>query len=304
MDRRTLLVALVAAEIAIVALAVQAVRGAGVIPTWSSPIPVETSLVAAAPPEADVSISLPGAAITLAPSHDGQIHLQESQAKAGWWWGGDPKERKIHLDHETAGTVRIWRPGLIAIGYKVGTDTVRIELPSPASIDVAQCESIAAEGFRSQMSLRSTEGPVTVRDQRGNVSVSNKNGRIVLEDIEANAISVNTKNGRVVGGNVTLEGSAPRLDVNSHNGRVELALKQVSPDGRYMIHTDNGRIRLRLPQQSDVTVSLHTRHGEISATGVTLSGEGNDRRAVFGNGTASFDVSTRNGPIDLAGISE
>ena len=100
-------------------------------------------------------------------------------------------------------------------------------------------------------------------------------------------------------------GTAPRLDVNTRDGRVELQMKQLAGDGRYMVHTGNGRMKLELPTDSNVTVTMRTGDGEISATGVTLSGEGNERRAVLGGGNAPFDLSTGDGPIELtAGTSE
>ncbi|MBV8602920.1 MAG: DUF4097 family beta strand repeat protein [Candidatus Eremiobacteraeota bacterium] len=306
MDRKTWLVALFAAELAIVALAVQAVRGSAIWPRWSSPAPVETTMSAPAPasPGSTITIALPGAALTLSPSSDGQVHLEETQAKGGWWWGGDPKRRVIHIDPAFGG-MRIWRDALFAVGYKEGTDKVALAVPPGSRINVTAAETITAAGFRNALTLHAVEGPVYVRDQHGDLNVSSERGRIVLDETEANRIALSTRDGRLIGTRVSMRGPAPRLDATTTDGRVEMQMKQLPRDGQYMVHTGSGRMRLELPSDSNVTVTMRTGDGDISATGVALTGQGKERRAVFGDGAAAFDLSTGDGRIELtSGSSE
>lgn len=301
MNRQTLLVALFATELAIVILAVQAVRGGAAVWTrgsswgWSVPQGVPTMLALAAGQASSAKIILPGAALSLSPSLDDRVHVDASAS--------DPQ---IHLQRDGEGIV-IWRSGPHGtFGFHSHADHIDIKLPAKTRASIAESAGVEVEGMQADLSVRAANGTIRVRHVSAErVHLETANGRVYADDLDANQLSISSGYGRIVAGELVLRGNAPRLDAFTRDGRIDLTLKQLPADGTYMGHTDNGRMMLHLPTDSNVTVTLRTGHGKISAAGVTLSGEGHERRAVLGSGAATFAFSTGDGPIELtAGTSE
>ena len=295
MDRRTLVVALVAAEIAILLMAAYAIRSTGQWHESRGPRHV-TTRVEALRPGGSVSVSLPGAVVALRPSPDERVHVTERSSKT------------VPLQVETGSEgLRIWRDRAANGGFTFGfnpSDIVDIAVPQEAPVEVVG-ERITATGMRAALSLHAEDGSVRVSDQNGDLHILADDGRIYLDRVSAQNVHAESRSGRIVATALTLRGAEPKLEATTADGRIELAVKQLPADGRYLVHTDNGPIRLRIPSDSDVTIAMSSEDGTITATGTQLSGEGRERRAVLGTGRATFQASTRDGSINLiAGILE
>lgn len=302
MDRRTLIVALVAVEIVIVVAAAQAIRGGGT--SWDAsdvPAPVTTTLTSTAGAGRVAAISLPGAVVSIAPSTDGRVHVTARTQVHHWGWSSARHTLPIHVESTGEG-VRVWRdpaPSTVTMGWTFLSDTIDVSVPATMAVDVSAATRIVASGMRAALRLHSNHGSVRVSDQDGDLTISSDNGRVYLDRVSANAISIHTAYGRIVTHELAFSGSAPRLDASTEDGRLELGVKQLAADGRYVCHTQNGPVRLQLPAGTDATVTMKTADGKISASGVSLSGVGDERRAILGDGRAPFDVSTQNGSIAL-----
>ena len=309
MDRKTVIVALIAVEIVIVVAAAQAIR-AGTGASWGTPdapAPVTTTLNAAAGPGRLAAVSLPGAAVMISPSTDGGVHVVAHTEMRHWGWSSGLRRVPIHIDPSPDG-VHVWRdapPPVASFGWSTVTDTIDVSVPAAMAVDVTSAARIVASGMRAALKLHSHDGSIRVDDQEGDLALSSDSGRIYLDRVTANAVRIRTAYGRIVADGLSFRGTAPQFDALTQNGRLELAMKQLPADGRYIAHTQNGRVRLHLAAGTDATVTMKTGDGKISATGVSLSGQGNERRAVLGDGRAPFDVSTQNGSIALwAGSTE
>ena len=75
MDRKTLIVALVAIELVLVVAAAKAIHGCNGA-SWGTsdvPAPITTTMTSAAGPGRLAAISLPGAVVMISPSTDGRV---------------------------------------------------------------------------------------------------------------------------------------------------------------------------------------------------------------------------------------
>jgi DUF4097 and DUF4098 domain-containing protein YvlB len=102
---------------------------------------------------------------------------------------------------------------------------------------------------------------------------------------------------------VTFDGvRADRVAISTDNGRIDV-VRSVLRNGK--IQTDNGRIRLALDPNSDVTVSAHTSSGKVVAEApltVVSGGDDDDAPSTIrvGNGAGRLEVGSDDGSITVA----
>lgn len=155
---------------------------------------------------------------------------------------------------------------------------------------------ILVDGGVGLISLRSIQGEVEVRNARGRLDVVSVNEDITMTDVEGD-IHVQATNG-----DVTLReiGSAATR-ATTVNGDIFYG-GAIRDGGRYVFSTHNGDVVVTVPQNASATVSVSTYHGEFqSEFPVRLTGTTRDRQFKFtlGAGSAGIELESFNGEILL-----
>lgn len=164
--------------------------------------------------------------------------------------------------------------------------------------------------------LSSVNGNVVLKESMGKHVLESINGKIVIEDVKG-VLSV--KN---VSGEIALQSSLASLNASNMKGDIQGRLDSVE---KIALSTVNGNVNLQLHPRESASISIETVSGNVTL-GVeeTISAsfnlavhqngsiknafspsvdesEGNDKKSVFklGEGSASIDVSTLNGNIEI-----
>ncbi|MDQ6830351.1 MAG: DUF4097 domain-containing protein [Gemmatimonadota bacterium] len=182
---------------------------------------------------------------------------------------------------------------------------------------------------------RTTSGDITIRGVKGEVEIHSTNGNMKIDDAERvtfDAISGDVEATRVTGiltgttvsGDLKLDGGVGEVDVETVSGEIALTraraksvrLKSVSGDidyegtidagGRYVFGSHSGRIRLALPDNANVTLSIDTFNGDVQSDFpmVLNPGERRGRHMEFtiGSGGARLTAETFSGDVEIKKI--
>jgi len=300
-SRTTLVGALVVAELAIIGMAAQAIAGDGPLPAgpfafdrsagWThqgmSDV-ADKSFVTGPLPHVVVDVNdvhvIVQAASTLS------VRVVSRTHKHGWVSGDLPPVVAV----QTPDGVRVSaRPGgdHLVLGFL--EREVQITVPPTARVDVASAERVDASGLRSKLVAHIVEGPIYVRDHRGDVDVSCAEGRIVLTDVQGTDIAANTRDGRLLFTRV----GADRIDAVTNSGRIA-AVDLRALDGALLTH--DGRVSVSFTGDSDAIVNVRTGHGKIHTAGLSTV-DGTDRQSTvrLGSGRGRFEVSSADDSITL-----
>lgn len=175
---------------------------------------------------------------------------------------------------------------------------------------------LVPRGWEGDISLHTSNGPITARDLVGDAELRTSNGPIVVER-QSGSLRARTSNGRIemreLHGNVDAETSNGSIVVNgatltsngrlrTSNGTVDVRAK-LEAGASYELRTSNGAVRIGLVDP-DVQVDLTTSNGDIELdTEVAVSEVGRSRLAGrIGAGSARLVARTSNGDITLASL--
>lgn len=197
-----------------------------------------------------------------------------------------------------------------------GTD-LRVMLPVNAMVTVdAVSADVIVQGIKGKVSAATVSGELTLSLAADEVEARTVSGDVVLKSPARNA-SINT-----ISGDVRVSGPSGKLKLETVSGDAELvgggafsdlSLKSISGDynveaaltgdGRLVGETLSGEMRVRLPQATSATVSLHTFSGEVRSAFGGSSAAGDERRErqefKIGDGRARVDLSSFSGDIRL-----
>ena len=171
---------------------------------------------------------------------------------------------------------------------------LKVDVPSGLIISVEVSNGkVEVDNAEGQFTIRTENGAVTALELEGSLEVSSENGRITAEGISGN-ISALTENGKI-----NIKNPAADVTAVSQNGAVELA-SDMPLDKNYLLQSEEGALRLRLPVTSDLEIGARTNNGSITG----LSGDksldpalrGSDRLKL-GTGKGSARMITENGSI-------
>lgn len=190
-------------------------------------------------------------------------------------------------------------------------------------IDVPSWMNVRVEGMQVDVSVRGSEGEVSVETVGGDITVQGGRGLINLRSIQGEIMLQNAA-GQVevasVNEDITVANTSGEIHVETTNGDVVLRRVRsttarastvngdisydgtISDGGRYVFSTHNGDVVVAVPQSAGATVSVSTYHGEFSSDfPVRLTGTTRDRRFTFtiGAGNASLELESFNGEILL-----
>ncbi|KUG18943.1 MAG: DUF4097 family beta strand repeat protein [Methanomicrobiaceae archaeon] len=175
----------------------------------------------------------------------------------------------------------------------------RINVPADAEVTriTTTNGAIVAENARVARA-EASNGPITLRGTRGDVSMVTSNGPIEVEDVSG-FVAAATSNGGITARNVS--GIA---DLKASNGAIVADLPAMRDD--VSIATSNGAVTIRVSAGLDADVLLQTSNGRIAVHDLPLTfRQYSDRfvQGVLGSGGHTLSVSTSNAAIELFPLS-
>jgi DUF4097 and DUF4098 domain-containing protein YvlB len=181
----------------------------------------------------------------------------------------------------TSGAVQVsGTRGEVEIGTRTGSITVAdvqglVTLTSLAG-------AVTASDIDGDLAVSTAGGAVTAHDVRGDVRVKTVGGAIELHDVDSRNVSAQS-----TGGSVTFEGS-------------------FAEGGRYELGSHAGTVRLLLPEDASVELTVETFTGAVETDFPVTLGGGARRGAqprtlgfTLGRGEARVQVRTFNGAVVL-----
>ena len=198
-------------------------------------------------------------------------------------------------------------------GYKIGQDGIRIiehQTGNVVEIEVRYPHHDIHFGWHSShveinvrvpreaiVGLRTGDGRVTVTGVKGDIDTWSGDGAQEINGVDG-ILKVRTGDGRIMA-----SGRFDGLDLSAGDGRIEVTAQANSTVSReWNLHTGDGSVSLRLPEQLAADVELHTSDGHISVDlPITVSGKlgGNDIRGKMNGGGRLLSVHTGDGSITV-----
>jgi hypothetical protein len=298
-SRTTVIGALVVAELAIVGMAAQAIAGDGprfaplngAFGNHTATVVVDKDFLTGPIPHVVVDVG--DAHVIVQAGSSASVHVVGTTSRHGWASGDVAKFVAVQTPDGVRITARSAGGDHGAVSWGWVDRSVQITVPPSAQVEVATAERVDASGLRAKFIAHITEGPIYVRDHRGDVDVSCATGRIVLTDVQGSDIAANTRDGRLLFTRV----GADRIDATTNNGRIA-AVDLRAVDGALLTH--DGHVSVSFTGDTDATVNVHTDDGKIHAAGLSATAvAGGQSTVTLGSGRGRFEVSSGDGSITL-----
>ena len=174
-----------------------------------------------------------------------------------------------------------------------------IAMPATESITLKSSNgAISVDSLSGPADLDTSNGRITVTDYVGDIRAETSNGRIVLESIDG-SVYADTSNG-----SVRIFGVTGPVNADTSNGAVVIELADGNP-GPVQIDTGNGSVTLAVGDAFTGTLTTDTSNGSTHCSIGNVQSHKigkNDWRFVFpGEGEASL-IDTSNGAIKIKRI--
>jgi DUF4097 and DUF4098 domain-containing protein YvlB len=145
--------------------------------------------------------------------------------------------------------------------------------------------------------IHSGDGRISAQDLKGELHFSSGDGAIEADSIDG---IFEAKTGD---GHIRASGRWDRLDLQTQDGSVEADARPGSKmTGSWRVHTGDGHVTLRLPENFAADLDVHTGDGKITIDfPITTSGSfgGSDVRGKLNGGGQTLVVRTGDGPIHI-----
>jgi DUF4097 and DUF4098 domain-containing protein YvlB len=195
---------------------------------------------------------------------NGGIHVVDHQS-------GDTVDLQVHFPHETG----------FHMSWRGRTARVEVQVPQETAVD-----------------LRSGDGHIRVDGTSGAAKVETGDGHIEVRNFNGSV------RGRTGDGHMTVEGVFTEVKLETGDGHVDFTARPGSKmSTNWLIHTSDGRVEVRLPQDFAAEIYAHTGDGRISLDfPVTVNGspEHNRVRGKLNGGGPLFEIGTGDGRISIA----
>lgn len=188
-------------------------------------------------------------------------------------------------------TVPAWM-GLSLSG--VYTD-IRVEgTQAEVSAETVQGE-VRVSGGAGNVSLKSVEGAVTLEKARGRIDLHSVNDDVAATDVTGD-ITAETVDGDIM----LLRIESSNVEANTVDGDVTYD-GTIKDGGRYRFATHDGDLRVAVPENGNVTVSVGTFNGDFnSCFPVQLTGKQRHRfNFTLGSGSARLEMESFDGDIEI-----
>ena len=147
---------------------------------------------------------------------------------------------------------------------------------------------------RAMIEARTSNGPVKITGVTGDGELETSNGSITIDGV-VGAFDSSTSNG-----GVKITNSTGQFNVETSNGRVEFS-GSLSADSLNKFSTSNGSIDVAFTDEPNVELDARTSNGSAKSDRPILATTTERSRLVgkYGDGSASLELRTSNGSIDV-----
>lgn len=193
------------------------------------------------------------------------------------------------------------RPSEVRVNDHHAANRVEIEVITPkefVTFGRHSVEVVISVPRELHAELRSGDGHISLQDLKGEFHLSTGDGSIDADAIDG---VLDAKTGD---GSIRASGRWERLDLRTEDGSVEAGARAGSKmTGAWSVHTGDGHVTLRLPENFSADLDAHTGDGKVTVDfPVTVSGSvgGSDLRGKLNGGGETLTVRTGDGGIRLA----
>ncbi len=195
--------------------------------------------------------------------------LSPSDVRVTEYQNGDAVDLKVHIPSR----------GIITFG---GSWSVHVEVSVPA---------------KTQLDLRSGDGRIEVTGIHAPARLNSGDGRIEVRDFDG-PLTAHTSDGRM-----NIEGRFDDLQLDTGDGSIEAEVRPGSKmTGRWLIHTGDGSVQLRIPKEFAADLDAHTGDGHITLDlPITMNGtkSENSIRGKLNGGGQTLELRTGDGSIHI-----
>jgi hypothetical protein len=231
--------------------------------------------------------------------------------------GGNPS---LHVDTNDAsitisrGVSNTINAHIVSDGVAIGSSGVRlterqdgdkvdlqVHVPNQWGIHINMHQGVRIEiqvPPQTSLDLHSGDGHITVNGTAGQARLDTGDGHVTVQDFSG-ALHAHTGDGHM-----NIEGTFTDLDLRTGDGHVNLTVRPGSKlSSGWLIHTSDGRVEAKLPQDLAAELYLHTGDGRIQLDlPVTVNGslESTRVRGKLNGGGPLLEVTTGDGGIHIA----
>lgn len=218
-------------------------------------------------------------------------------------WGltfrpGDPVVRLEQTGQEIRITVH--EPPTVALFGAISED-FQIEVVVPADCDLSVSNedgSVTLEQpIRGALDLETEDGRVTLHGGTGRVRISTEDGTVEADNLDGE-VAVHTEDG-----SVSLDGRFDRLDVHGADGRINVLARNGSQmAGAWTLASEDGGLKLAIPRNFKAELDARTQDGRIHFELPVEVAGGLDRHEIRGRlngGGPKLRLRTADGPLTL-----
>lgn len=223
----------------------------------------------------------------------------------------DTNDASIEITHGVSNTIAA---RVISDGYNIGSTGVRvterqdtdrvtlqIHVPNDWGIHFGLHRGVRVEiqvPPQAALDLHSGDGHISVNGISGQARIDTGDGHIDVQSFNGN-MRAHTGDGHM-----TIDGVFTDLDLRSGDGHINLTVRPGSKmNGGWLIHTSDGGVEARLPQDMTAELYVHTGDGHIQLDlPVTVNGsiERSSVRGKLNGGGPLLEITTGDGSIRVS----
>jgi hypothetical protein len=223
----------------------------------------------------------------------------------------ETNDAAIEVTHGVSNTIAA---RVVADGYSISSSGVRVtehqdadkvdievHIPNEWGIHFGMHRGVRVEiqvPPQSTLDLHSGDGHISVSGISGQARIDTGDGHIDVHNFNG------TLHGHTGDGHMTIDGVFSDLELRSGDGHIDLAVRPGSKmNGGWLIHTSDGGVEARLPQDLAAELYAHTGDGHIQLDlPVTVSGsiERSRIRGKLNGGGPLLEITTGDGSIRIA----
>ena len=149
----------------------------------------------------------------------------------------------------------------------------------------------------TSLDLHSSDGHINVDGTKGPAKIDTSDGAVEVHNFNGNIRA------RTSDGHITVDGVVSEVYLSSGDGHIEFTARPGSKMARgWLVHTGDGRVEVRLPDDFAAELSAHTGDGHITLdVPVTVSGsvERSRVRGKMNGGGELLEITTGDGSIHV-----
>ena len=223
----------------------------------------------------------------------------------------DTNDASIEVTHGVSNTISA---RVIGEGYTIGSTGVRVterqdgdkvdlqvHIPNEWGFHISMHRGVRVEVQvppQAALDLHSGDGHISVNGISGQARLDTGDGHISVQNFSGN-MRAHTGDGHM-----TIDGVFTDLDLRSGDGHIDLTVRPGSKmNGSWLIHTSDGGVEARLPQDLAAELYAHTGDGHIQLDiPVTVNGsiERSSIRGKVNGGGPLLEITTGDGSIRLS----